>query len=100
MKRLSALAAAAFLLPMLAHASCDALKSQIDGKLQAKHLTGYTLDVVPADQADSSGGKVVGSCEGDSKKIVYTRGGSSSDAGNGQDAAPSDSAPASASSSG
>lgn len=68
-------------------ASCDSLKSEIDAKLQAKGVVSYTLDIVPAAQAATpaaaSGvatapatqatGKVVGSCEGDSKKIIYTR---------------------------
>ncbi|OOG41392.1 DUF1161 domain-containing protein [Rhodanobacter sp. C05] len=59
-------------LPMMAHASCDAVKSSIDAKIKANGVSGYTLDVVSADQADA-GGSVVGQCEG-SKKIVYTRG--------------------------
>jgi len=85
---------AASLLPLLAHASCDELKSQIDDKLKAKNVPNYTLDIVAADQADGSKGKVVGSCEGDSKKIVYTRGAAEEgDAGD-------KSMPASASSSG
>ena len=60
-------------LPLLAHASCDTVKSSIDAKLKANGVSNYTLDVVAADQADKSGGKVVGQCEGD-KAIVYTRG--------------------------
>lgn len=71
------------LLPLLAHASCDDTKSQIDAKLKAKGLSAYSLDVVPADQADQGGGKVVGQCEGD-KKIVYTRGVDSASSSNGQ----------------
>lgn len=59
-------------LPLLAHASCDSVKSSIDAKLKAKGLSGYTLEVVQADQA-ADNGKEVGQCEG-SKKIVYTRG--------------------------
>ena len=43
----------------------------IAAKLDAKHVSGYTLDVVPADQAGD--GKVIGSCEGGAKKIVYTK---------------------------
>jgi hypothetical protein len=50
---------------------CDELKSEIAGKLDAKHITEYTLDVVPADQ--NGDGKVIGTCEGGSKKIVYTK---------------------------
>lgn len=60
-------------LPLLAHASCDAVKSSVDAKIKANGVTNYTLDVVAADQADKNGGKVVGQCEGN-KAIVYTRG--------------------------
>jgi hypothetical protein len=50
---------------------CEEVKSAIAAKLDAKHVSGYTLDVVPADQAGD--GKVIGSCEGGAKKIVYTK---------------------------
>ena len=50
---------------------CDQVKSEIAAKLDAKHVTNYTLDVVPADQ--NSDAKVVGTCESGAKKIVYTR---------------------------
>jgi len=60
-------------LPLLAHASCDAVKSSIDAKIKANGVSNYTLDVVAADQGDKSGGKVVGQCEGN-KAIVYARG--------------------------
>ncbi len=70
-----------------AMASCDDVKSQIDAKLQAKGIKSYTLDIVPVAQAAApvaaSGaaaapakapeGKVVGTCEGDSKQIIYKR---------------------------
>jgi hypothetical protein len=60
-------------LPLFAHASCDAVKSSIDAKIKANGVSNYSLDVVAADQADKSGGKVVGQCEGN-KAIVYSRG--------------------------
>jgi hypothetical protein len=74
-----------------AMASCADLKAQIDAKLQAKGVTSYSLDIVPAAQAaaapaaSSAGtsdpaaapakaaGKVVGTCEGDTKQIIYKR---------------------------
>jgi hypothetical protein len=59
-------------LPLFAHASCEAVKSDIDAKIKANGVSHYSLDVVAADEADKSGGKVVGRCEGD-KAIVYTR---------------------------
>jgi hypothetical protein len=51
---------------------CDELKSEIDTKLQAKGVKGYTLDVVATDAVKDQ--KIVGSCEAGGKKIVYTRG--------------------------
>jgi hypothetical protein len=71
-----------------AMASCDSLKAQIDAKLQAKGVASYTLEVVTIAKAaapdaasgaaatatsNESGGKVVGTCEGDTKQILYTR---------------------------
>ena len=51
--------------------SCDELKTEIAAKLDAKNITGYTLDIVDADKAGDA--KVVGSCEGGAKKITYTK---------------------------
>ncbi|MDF3931701.1 DUF1161 domain-containing protein [Pseudomonas citronellolis] len=48
---------------------CEALKSEIDAKIKAKGASGYTLEVVDK----GAGGKVVGTCEGGSKEIVYSR---------------------------
>lgn len=58
-------------LPVMAHASCDDVKSSIDAKLKANGVANYTLDVVSGDKADAAG-KVVGQCEGD-KQIIYLR---------------------------
>lgn len=71
-------------------ASCDTLKADIDAKLKAKGVISYTLEIVPvataaAAPAAASGaaatsapakkpeGKVVGTCEGDTKQIIYKR---------------------------
>ena len=35
--------------------------------------SGFKLDIVPNDQAQQAGGLVVGHCENDTQKIVYTR---------------------------
>lgn len=71
-----------------AFASCDELKAQIDAKLQAKGVTSYSLEIVPVAQpaaattaasgaaaapAKETEGKVVGTCEGDTKQIIYKR---------------------------
>jgi len=51
---------------------CAELKDEIDKKLQDKGAKSYTLDIVDKDkQAD---GQVVGTCDGGTKKIVYTKG--------------------------
>jgi len=51
---------------------CGELKGEIEAKIKKNGVDKYTLEVVDADkQAD---GKVVGSCDGGTKKIVYKRG--------------------------
>jgi len=57
----------------LPHKSCDDLKAEISKKLDAKGVTGYTLDAV--DKGKEGDGKVIGSCDGNTKSIVYARGG-------------------------
>ncbi|MGB6450602.1 MAG: DUF1161 domain-containing protein [Steroidobacteraceae bacterium] len=57
--------------PIMAGTPCDEVKADIAAKLDAKHVAHYTLDAVPNDQAGTR--KVVGTCEGGTKKIVYTR---------------------------
>jgi hypothetical protein len=52
-------------------ASCEDVMKTIAAKIEANGVKAYTLDaVLPAEVGDR---KVVGSCEGGSKKIVYTR---------------------------
>src|SRR5689334_21576125 len=53
-------------------ASCEALRTQIDAKVRASGASGYTLAIVAADAKVA--GKVVGSCELGTKKIVYAAG--------------------------
>ena len=50
---------------------CEELKDEITKKLDAKGVKGYTLEIVAKDKAAE--GKVVGSCEGGTKKILYNR---------------------------
>ena len=52
--------------------NCDELKKEIGDKLDAKGVKDYTLEVVATADV-KEGAKVVGSCEGGTKKIVYTR---------------------------
>ncbi|MGU3306629.1 DUF1161 domain-containing protein [Pseudomonas sp. M5A4_2d] len=51
---------------------CEELKSELAAKLDAKGVQHYSLDVV--DKGAAAGGKVIGSCEGGTKEIVYKRG--------------------------
>jgi hypothetical protein len=51
---------------------CEELKAEIDAKIKKNGVAVYTLDIVEMDaQAE---GKVVGTCDGNTKKIVYKRG--------------------------
>ena len=73
-----AIAAMLLCVPMIVAAqrkSCDELKDEIAKKIEANGVKQYTLNVVAKD-ADEGGAKVVGTCEGGSKKILYTRGAS------------------------
>lgn len=49
---------------------CEALMAEIGAKLDAKGVKGYTLEIVAADQVKDQ--KIVGSCEGGTKKISYS----------------------------
>jgi len=53
---------------------CEELKAEIAKKLEANGVKSYSLEIVPTEKADAAEGKVVGSCEGGTKKIVYRRG--------------------------
>jgi uncharacterized protein DUF1161 len=53
--------------------ACEDLKTEIAAKLDAKGVKGYTLDIVAKD-ADAGEAKVVGTCEGATKKILYKKG--------------------------
>jgi hypothetical protein len=51
--------------------ACEELKTEIAAKLDAKGVKGYTLDIVAKDK--DAEGKVVGTCDGGTKKIIYTK---------------------------
>ncbi|MFZ6721834.1 DUF1161 domain-containing protein [Undibacterium sp. Ji49W] len=51
--------------------SCEALKEKIATKLEGKGVDNYTLQVVSKDTETKY--RVVGSCEGDKKKIIYKK---------------------------
>jgi len=50
---------------------CEELKAEIAAKLDAKGVSGYSLEIV--EKGTAAGGKVVGTCEGGSKEIVYKK---------------------------
>jgi Protein of unknown function (DUF1161) len=50
---------------------CEELKDEITKKLDAKGVKGYTLDIVAKDK--DAEGKTVGTCDGGTKKIIYSK---------------------------
>jgi hypothetical protein len=58
-----------------ARKSCDDLKAEITKKLDAKGVSGYTLDAV--DKGKEGDAKVVGTCDGGTKSMTYNRGAAS-----------------------
>jgi hypothetical protein len=58
--------------PAFAKKDCDKLKSEIDAKIQANGVKNYRLEIVPNENVKD--GKVVGTCDGGTKKIIYKRG--------------------------
>ncbi|HUL14668.1 MAG TPA: DUF1161 domain-containing protein [Terriglobales bacterium] len=74
MKGLLTIAVALFV-PAFSYAqgpkNCDDLKSEIAQKLDAKGVKSYSLEIVDKDK--DAEGKVVGTCGGGAKKIMYSR---------------------------
>jgi hypothetical protein len=50
---------------------CSELKTKIEDGLKEKGVQNFTLTIVPT--VDAADGKVVGSCDGGTNKIVYSR---------------------------
>jgi hypothetical protein len=50
---------------------CEELKGEIEAKIKKNGVEKFTLEVVEADK--QAEGKVVGTCDGGTKKIVYKR---------------------------
>jgi len=50
---------------------CDELKTEIAAKLDAQGVKGYEIAVVDTDKVGDA--KVIGSCEGGTKKLTYVR---------------------------
>lgn len=58
--------------PAFAAKSCDELKAEIAAKIEKKGVKAYTLEAVK--KGEEGERKVVGSCEGGKKSLVYKRG--------------------------
>jgi len=68
------LTASALLLTQAAHAAakpCDELKAEIAAKLDGKGVKGYEINAVDSDKVGEA--KVIGSCDGGTKKLTYVR---------------------------
>jgi len=52
---------------------CEELKAEIDAKIRKNGVDSFTLEIVDRD-AQAEGKVVVGTCDGQTKKIVYKRG--------------------------
>ena len=74
MKSLAAIAACLLIAsPAFAQMKpCEELKGEIDAKIKNNGVPAFTTTIVDKDAAED--GKVVGTCEGGTKKIVYKRG--------------------------
>ena len=57
--------------PAFAAKACEELKAEIEAKLKEKGVRAYTLEIVSNENV--ADGKVVGSCDGGTKKIIYKR---------------------------
>jgi hypothetical protein len=58
--------------PALAQKDCSELKAEIDTKITRNGVTVFTSVIVERDAEVD--GKVVGTCDGGTRKIVYKRG--------------------------
>ena len=63
--------AAVAAIPAWAAKPCDELKAELTTKIESHGAKHFTLEIVAPDQTGDK--RVVGSCEGGSKKIVYSR---------------------------
>jgi hypothetical protein len=72
---ISALLLAAAAPVMAAQNSCEKVKAEIEQRIINNGVpeSGFTLTIVPNDQADQPGAQVVGHCANDTQKILYTR---------------------------
>ncbi len=61
--------------PVLAQIKpCEELRSEIDAKIKANGVKDYSVEIVPNADVKENEGKVVGSCNKSTQKIIYKRG--------------------------
>jgi hypothetical protein len=54
--------------------ACEALKAEIEAKIQAQGVTSYTLEIITAEEAKSQDpSMIVGSCNFGRMKIIYQK---------------------------
>ena len=72
---LAALLSVASASALAAPSSCENVKNDIQQKIINNGVpeSGFSLTIVPNDQADQAGSQVVGHCANDTHKILYTR---------------------------
>lgn len=70
-KMIAFLALSLVVAPAFAAKNCEELKSEIAAKLDAKGVTGYTLEIIATEEVKEQ--KVIGSCEAGTKKIIYKK---------------------------
>lgn len=58
--------------PVIARTSCEILMAEIETKIKDKGVKAFTLTIVPTEAKTDL--RVVGTCDGGTKKIIYKRG--------------------------
>ena len=58
--------------PAFAKKSCEELKTELEAKITSHGVKTFTLTIVPKDEKTDL--RVVGTCDGGAKKIIYQRG--------------------------
>ncbi len=72
MKQLiAAIALSVVMFPAFAQKPCEELKSEISAKIESKGIKIYQLEIIAPNEVKDQ--RVVGSCDGGSKRIVYAR---------------------------
>jgi len=72
---LAALLSVASVSALAAPSSCENVRNDIQQRIINNGVpeSGFSLTIVPNDQADQAGAQVVGHCANDTHKILYTR---------------------------